>query len=348
MKAASTGEAGGSWQALLSLKRLEALLRVSRAELSSLAKKAGSFYRPFDRRRVRGEGKWRHIDNPTGELKRVQKLVNRHVLRQVPLPAGMLGGVRGKSIRDNAKPHIGRSLVATIDIRDCFPSIDNRRVFDVLRRHLGCSPEIASLLTRLTTFQRRLPQGAPTSPLLANIVLLPLYHDVEGICESRHLAMTFWVDDITISGAEVRQAVPEIVTRIQARGFATANKKVRVMARGHRQVTTGLSLNAKVAVPEPKRRAIRDRIIALADQPEIRESELLSLWGRIRNVGSIDPEQGARLEGLADRLLPKSGTEGQKTATSEVRPCRSGSRHRRPSGAIVPQEIGATEKHRRH
>lgn len=333
MTAALTGEVGTFRPALVSLKRLEVLLRVSRAALFSLAETAGARYRPFDMRRVRGEGKWRHIDNPTGELKRIQKLINRRVLRQISLPPGMLGGVPGKSILDNARPHIGRPLVATIDIKSCFPSIDNKRVFHVFRQRMGCSPRIAGLLTKLTTFQHRLPQGAPTSPLLANIILLPLYQDVEDICKSRSLAMTFWVDDITISGAQVREAVPEIVTRIQAHGFATANKKIRVMAQGHRQVSTGLSLNAKVAVSEPKRRAIRDKIIALADQPMIRQSELQSLRGRILNVGSIDPEQGARLETLANRRLPARGTEG-RTATSEVRPCDSGCRHRRSHGAV--------------
>src|SRR5438046_1585603 len=107
--------------ALVSLRRLEQILGWDRESLRRFAEHAGRYYRPFDRRRQRGTGKWRHIDNPTDDLKKLQQRIERRILNHVPLPATMMGAVSGRSIRDNATRHLGQSMVVTLDLRACFP-----------------------------------------------------------------------------------------------------------------------------------------------------------------------------------------------------------------------------------
>ena len=128
---------------LVSMRQLEYLLGRDRKHLRRIAAHAGRYYKAFDRRRERGIGKWRHIDNPTDELKRLQSRINRKILAKVALPATMLGGAKGGTIERNARPHCNTPALVTLDLFNCFPRIDDRAVFRVFRTTLGCSTEIA-------------------------------------------------------------------------------------------------------------------------------------------------------------------------------------------------------------
>ena len=114
---------------LVSMRRLEQLLGYERSDLARIAEHAGRYYRPFDRRRERNKGKWRHIDNPTGVLREVQGRIQGKILVGVPLPDTMMGGVRGRSIRDNGVRHTRQSMLVTLDLRDCFPRTDDLQVY---------------------------------------------------------------------------------------------------------------------------------------------------------------------------------------------------------------------------
>jgi RNA-directed DNA polymerase len=186
-------------------------------EIEAIAESAGRFYQPFDHRRERGRGKWRHIDNPTGNLKAIQARIYKQILQSLALPETVTGGVRGRSVRDHAAPHVGQPALVTLDLRACFPRIDHHAINRVFRR-LGYSPTIAHVLTQLTTFQRSLPQGAPTSPALANLALLNLHVELQEIAQERGLVLTQYVDDIAMSGAGAQDAIEPVVQAIMRYG----------------------------------------------------------------------------------------------------------------------------------
>ena len=169
-----------SLKPLVSLSNLESLLNLKREELRKIAETVGRHYRPYDLHK-NGTSKWRHIDNPNHSLKSVQKRILKNILnkRLHYLPNGMTGGISGKSVVENAKIHVKRDCIGIVDIKDCFPNTNHLKIYNVWKNYFGCGEKTVGILTQLTTFQDRLPQGAPTSPLLCNLSLASIFKEIE-------------------------------------------------------------------------------------------------------------------------------------------------------------------------
>src|SRR6202023_2067906 len=156
----------------LSVAGLGRKLSIRASTLEELAASAPDHYNPFPMERP-GK-KPRYIDNPDRPLKAVQRRIYLLLLKPIQMPEYLHGGVTGCSPRTNAALHVGTHLVVRLDLKDFFPSITPRQVYAIWEG-LGYCPAAASVLTSLTTFRFHLPQGAPTSTSLANLVL----HDTD-------------------------------------------------------------------------------------------------------------------------------------------------------------------------
>lgn len=315
-------------QRVVGLKQLEELLGWDRSDVRRVAYVAGSYYRPFDMR-VTNSGKWRHIDNPIDPLKALQTSVYRRMLMNVRLPEAVMGGVPGRSVKDNAAVHAGKRTLACLDLASCYPSISHHQVNRVFRCGFGCAPKVANLLTKLTTFERRLPQGAPTSPMMANLVLLPLYEDISVLAQHQGFGFTVWVDDIVLSGEEVQENLGKVVALVQRYGFAVSGRKTKVMHQCHPQNVTGLSTKRGLGVPGPYRQRIRHRIYEIGTSDRYSPQEVNRVWAQIDYVSSICPQQGLSLERLADRYLPARDPDAKSHGRAETRPCKSAAVHAR-------------------
>lgn len=312
------------------MTRLEQLLGRSRQDINRLAAEAPRLYRPFDTRHVGSTKAWRHIDNPQGELKEVQKLIQKRILEPYSFPPNMLGGVRGKTILQNAQIHLARECLWTIDLRSCFPRTHDLRVFEAFKSKLGCSPEIAGILTKLTTLQHRLPQGAPTSTLLANLTLIDLYFDIERIAKRYNLAMSFWVDDIALSGSRrIHSAMDPAIRAVMRHGHSVSRRKVKLMPNSAAQALTGIGVNNAPSIG----RARIDKIVDLIYEIGLRDNlvfadELRSIRGKSQFAKQINPSQASMLKRLQNRLLPADGEERGKRQKDERRECKRTRRHR--------------------
>jgi RNA-directed DNA polymerase len=240
---------------LYSLRHLEALLGRSRAELEELAKHAVRYYRPFLLKRKEQPfaqksalAKKRLIDNPIDPLKAIQSRIEERLLKRLVLPRHLLGGVPGKSIPDNAKLHLGARYLVTVDIRNFFPSITPQQVRSVWRETLNCSPDVAYLLTGLTTARDRLPQGAPTSTLLANLVLSSFDMEIRSVCELSAVCYSSWVDDLAFSGDSAPSVVGPVIAALMKAGFSVSHQKIKVMGPGKRKILNKLVLGRFVTV----------------------------------------------------------------------------------------------------
>lgn len=290
---------------LLSLRALEMLLEYSREEIIRLASTAGSYYKPFLKSPVikpfqkkPRSAKVRNIDNPTGELKEIPKKIQRCILRPVSFPESVCGGVKGRSVLDNVMIHSSATTLVTLDIRDFFPSITNDHVYRVWRDVLLCSPKVSRLLTKLTTFERHLPQGAPTSSSLANLVLLSADPMIRQACAEMNLLYSVYVDDMAFSGARAPEVIKIAARELKATGFAVSRKKLSIMRPGQRRILNGVIVGLSPGVPKPRRSAIRSAIhhlgrghVALEEIAHFRTQ----LDGNITQLATIKP-------GLADRL----------------------------------------------
>lgn len=189
-----------------SIGDLEQRLGIKRGELRELLGRRSELYQPYDTPKKKhpypgtkrlaklaaGPPKMRHIDNPVKQLKDLQRKVLRRILNLVELPDYMFGAVAGKTLIDHAARHVKNQQTALVrmDISAYYPSINCGHVYFVWNVVLGCPPPIAAILTQLTTFEFHLPQGAPTSPAIANILLASIYAPVCLASEQKGLTIS--------------------------------------------------------------------------------------------------------------------------------------------------------------
>jgi RNA-directed DNA polymerase len=291
---------------LYSLRRLEILLGRSRAELKDLASKATHYYKPFPLRpkerkfaRKVEPAKKRWIDNPVDPLKAIQSRIQERLLSPLILPEHLLGGVRGKSITHNALLHLGARYLITIDIKNFFPSITPTQVRSVFRKTLNCSAAASHLLTGLTTCRGRLPQGAPTSPLLANLVLSSFDGKIRSVCRQNGIRYSSWVDDLAFSGDSASQVIGLVVTTLMRAGFRVSHRKIKRMGPGDRKLLNNLVLGKLVTVQKQYRARIRAGIHNL-ECGKVATGEIGAyvegLKGNIGHVRLFDLKKATNLE----------------------------------------------------
>jgi RNA-directed DNA polymerase len=291
---------------LYSFRYLTVLLGLSREQLLDLSSHAGGYYAPFVKqekvrpfaRTVRPEKK-RLIDNPTGLLKLAQSRIEARLLARLAMPEHLLGGVRGKTIKENAALHFGAPYIVTVDIKNFFPSITPIQIYAVWYNALNCSPEIAETLTKLTTFRGRLPQGAPTSTLLANFVLGSIDAPIRVACESHKVKYSSWVDDLVFSGELARDLTPLVVKVLLDSGFKVRHSKIKVMRPGDKKTINKLVLGRLITVENRYLKRIRAGIHNLKIGL-VRDTGMVkyvrSLEGQINYVRLFDPRAAARFE----------------------------------------------------
>ena len=318
---------------LVSMVELEALIGFDRVHLQDIAKSTSRFYRPVDVRPIGTNKKWRHLDRSLGELKQIQSRIQSAILSKFPFPERMFGSVPGYSIRDNAEIHIKKRFVLTVDIRDCFPNTTNNAVFGAWVREFGCSTEIAGLLTQLTTFHRRLPQGAPTSPLLANLTLIPMYRAVENLAFDLGCDFSFFVDDIAISGKNAPRAKGPLIEIIHQYGHAVSHKKIHLMDRRIPQHLPGAVVNRGVSNGEVRLQFIREELQRISSLYHVTEHDLRRAWGLVYQAEYVCPDEGKTLVSLANDLLGDmaGAADDVKSEKYDRRRCKSFARHRMES-----------------
>jgi hypothetical protein len=229
---------------LRSLGDLEFRLGEERETLRLLSSNIALHYSPFQRTKPAKpfqrviSTKLRSIDNPSHELKRVQRKIARHLLGHLETPDFLFGAVKGRTIHTNAARHHGARLIVKMDIKRYYPSVSNTHVFRVWRYELGCSLDVARLLTRLTTYERHLPQGAPTSSILANIYLASVFGPILELCSELDVKPGAFVDDLIFSGDRARQVMEPTRKLLGRDGFSFSAAKREILgSRSEKQVT---------------------------------------------------------------------------------------------------------------
>jgi RNA-directed DNA polymerase len=210
-------------------------------------------------KRTRGR---RRLCMPDENLKALQRRILHRLLVRLKAHAAATGFQRGRSIVTNALPHAGRAVVVRVDLKNFFPSTAEWRVRRYFRR-IGWNRPAARLLTRLCTHRGGLPQGAPTSPRLSNLVNYRLDCRLAAMARKLGLAYTRYADDITFSfPADDRKLVRYLVGFVRrvvhAEGYQVhGSKKLRIRRTHQRQQVTGLVVNRRVNLPRKTRRWLR-------------------------------------------------------------------------------------------
>ena len=281
----------------------------------------------------------RLLEIPMPLLKRAQRRLLADFLTHIPAHPAAHGFCSDRSAITNAAAHCGRAVVIRLDLTDFFPSIPIGRVY-ALFRTLGYPRTVARLLAGLCTTRlpadvwkarphpaldgsdhalwqrlhaRHLPQGAPTSPAIANLVSFRLDCRLAHLASALDATYTRYADDLTFSGgAELAQSAPRLAHTVAViageEGFTLNHHKTRLLRRGGRQFVTGVVVNVRPNLP----RAEFDRLKAIltncarhgpADQNRAKHPDFRAyLTGKIAHLAAVNPTRGRKLWVLFDRI----------------------------------------------
>lgn len=282
----------------------------------------------------------RLIEAPKPRLKRLQQQILAEILERIPPHPVVHGFVKGRSIKTFAGPHAGKHIVLRMDLHDFFPSFPAARI-QTLFRTLGYPESVADLLGGICTnatprnvwkeatvgvdpwqlqeagglYSRpHLPQGAPSSPALANLCSYRADCRLSGLARSADVEYTRYADDLAFSGGEafarqVRRFSTHIAAILLEEGFSVNHRKTRMMRQGVRQYLAGLVTNHHVNVVRAdfdQLKAILTNCVRLGPDGQNRESRpnfRSHLEGRVNFVEMINPAKGNRLRAVFEQIV---------------------------------------------
>lgn len=236
-------------------RELAEWLRTPRNELFAIVPAYDEFTIP------KKSGGVRRIQAPNSELKTIQRRILRRLLAGLKSHSAAVGFEQGKSIVTGARQHTGKAIVLRFDIVDFFPSTSKTRIYNYFR-NIGWNRRAAKLLCRLVTHESCLPQGAPTSPRLSNLINYLMDHCIEEFVGQFDGTYTRYADDITVSfpdpDCDLEEIIDGVFRYIRWNGYRPhLGKKLKVSRRSQRQSVNGLVVNERVNLPRERRRWLR-------------------------------------------------------------------------------------------
>jgi RNA-directed DNA polymerase len=313
------------------------------ADLKRLNARTGSGEGPISHYHYRvlakGNGNIRLIEAPKTRLKELQKIILSELLNEVPSHTAVHGFQKRRSIKTFAAPHVGQRVVLRMDIRDFFPTIAAPRV-QAFFRTAGYPEAVADLLGGISTnaaprrmWQRlgkglnplamadasalygtpHLPQGAPTSPALANLCAWRVDCRLSGLAKAAGASYTRYADDLAFSGGAVFERGVERFAALAAailleEGFQVHHRKTRVSRQGVRQYLAGIVTNERLNVVRADfdtLKAILTNCVRHGAESQNRERHPAfrqHLDGRVNFVEMVNPAKGARLRKIFLRI----------------------------------------------
>lgn len=243
------------------------------------------FYKRFKIKKKRGG--YRVIQTPSNELKFLQKWILNNILEKIPSHNSCKGFDKDTSIKKNAECHLNTDCVLKIDLLRFFDSINERRVYGIFKS-LGYIENLCVSMAKLCTIEHKesfynsfksneqklkdylidkdegvLPQGAPSSPKLANLVLRRLDLRLTKLCNKRKINYSRYADDLTFSGNEIDlRNIKKIIYRIiHSENLFVNFGKTKFLKRGSSFFVTGLSVhNNEVQVIKRKKKEIEHHL----------------------------------------------------------------------------------------
>ncbi len=293
---------------IASRNELADFLRIPRRKLTYILyiKKVDSCYVSFEI--PKKSGGTRQINAPVDDLKAIQRKLAK-ALYDYKINVCKIRGIysnishgfeKKKSIITNAKIHRNKRFVLNIDLENFFGSFHFGRVrgFFIKNQDFLFPTEVATVIAQLTCYQGSLPQGAPTSPIIANLMCQILDSRLLKIAKKYKLDYTRYADDLTFSTNNKNfleyenKFLLEIKEEIKRAGFNINDQKTRLIFKDSRQTVTGLVVNKKIAVNPTYYRYTKAMAYALYSKGEFtidgKPGTLAQLEGRFSFINQID------------------------------------------------------------
>jgi retron-type reverse transcriptase len=246
------------------------------------------------------DGGARKLSVPDDILKKVQRSIAENILAYEQVSEYATAYKYGAAVHKNARVHVGSKKLLKLDILHFFDSIYYTTVKEKVFGEERFSEPLRVLLTMLCYYKDVLPQGAPTSPIITNIVMRDFDEKVGKWCGERNIVYTRYCDDMTFSGDFDEKEVRHFVkNELLSLGFVLNDKKTVSVNKNERMMVTGVVVNQKINAPAEYKRAIRQEVyyckkFGVGEHIkrlglENKEEYLRSLLGRIAFVLQITP-----------------------------------------------------------
>ena len=249
------------------------------------------------------DGSKRKLSVPDLILKRVQKSIADNILVQYPVSNYAKAYKVGGSVQHNAQPHVGKKKILKLDIEGFFDHILYSQVKNIVFCEEKFAEPIRVLLTMLCYYKESLPQGAPTSPAITNIIMYDFDQTVGAFCNDRGISYTRYCDDMTFSGDfDEREVIAFVKGELCKLGLFLKNRKTALVPASKRQTVTGIVVNEKLNITKEYKKSIRQEMyyiqkfgvedhlkrMGVTDKRQY----VLSLRGRIAFVLQTIPNDG--------------------------------------------------------
>lgn len=289
------------------LDHLCALLGLKKNHVTSVIFCSKAFYRTFKIKKR--SGGFREICAPYPSLLYMQNWIYKEILLKYKVNAAAHGFVRKRSIVTNAMVHKEQNCLLKMDLKNFFPSIPINWIVQVFK-DIGYTNDVSFYLASICCLEDVLPQGAPTSPALSNIVASHMDKRLYKLCQKYQYKYTRYADDIAISGQLILPSFIGVVTNvIEDCGFGVNKSKTRLYGEKGNKIITGISLaNHEVRIPRSYRRDLEKEIYyiikygfdAHVSRNKIRKSNYLqSMMGKLNFWLMVEPQNEMAKKGYA-------------------------------------------------
>ncbi len=232
-------------------------------------------------------GQVRRLFVPDPLLMRIQKNILRHVLAEEAVSEYATAYRAGSAVIENVRPHVGKKKILKLDIQGFFDHITFPLVYQYAFPAVQFPPAIRRLLTELCCYKDYLPQGAPTSPAISNLVMKPFDEFIGAWCAKRKITYTRYCDDLTFSGEfDEKEVKCKVRSYLEAMGFDLNRKKTRLARQCSRQTVTGIVVNEKPQVNREYRRQLRAELYYCRKYGV--KSHLERIYGQKRQIEDED------------------------------------------------------------
>ncbi len=254
------------------------------------------------------DGTIRPIRAPKENLKLIQRAILKNIFSDIKLPPCCYGFSKNKSIIENAKAHSKNDYLLNLDIQDFFPSVHHEKIKQIYL-DIGLNQEISNQICNLTTYEYRLPQGAPTSPFLASFALSNLDYRLMQLAKSNYLTYTRYFDDISFSGNKrVVILEKDILKIIQEEGYKVKIAKRKLFVKGEIKEVNGILIsNGKLSLKNTEELFIYVQELNKYGLSNLKsdnsEKEYQSIKGKIGFLKQIDQEQANEIESIFASIL---------------------------------------------
>lgn len=310
---------------IFSLEHMAMILNIDIVELKRIIAKRENHYKYYQIKKRNGKG-FRQIISPHNNLRVIQQFINIEIISKIPISKFATGFCKGKSILDNARPHQNKQAILNLDLLKFFDTITERRVYGIFKS-LGYAKNLCVDIAKLTTvklpvsyfltFSEKelksyneivpkgasvLPQGAPTSPALSNLILRRLDRRLSNLADKLNVSYSRYADDLTFSGEVNGLPKIKLIRHIvKDEGFCINWNKVGVYHKGRRQMVTGLTVSNNTHVHRNFKKDVKKHIYACLNFGvenhlkflKIEDKHFYKEWllGKIYFIRAIEPKQ---------------------------------------------------------